>query len=224
MNDFPFATIGFDLDGTLVDTIADLAAAVNHALESLARPPRSLDELRTMIGGGGRHMLAAAIGEPLNDATLDTAYAELLAYYERHITQRSRPFPHVVATLDALRARGVTLAVVTNKQERLALLVLQQLGLADRFATVIGGDTLGPDHGKPKPDLLLEMVKRCGGPAAFVGDSIYDVRAAHAAGLPVVACSFGYSQQPVHDLDADAVIDDFVDLAPILEDLARRSA
>lgn len=225
MIDFPFATIGFDLDGTLVDTIDDLAAAVNHALSGLGRSPQSSEALRTMIGGGGRHMLAAAAtaSGPLDDAALDEAYAQLLAHYEAHIADHSRPFPHVMATLDALRARGVTLAVVTNKQERLAHALVRQLGLSDRFATIIGGDTLGPGRGKPKPDLLIEMLRRCGGPAAFVGDSTYDVRAAQAAGLPVVACSFGYRQQPVAALGADAVIDDFAELIPALEALERHS-
>lgn len=225
MIDFPFATIGFDLDGTLVDTIGDLAAAVNHALAGLGRSPRSLAALRTMIGGGGRHMLAeaAAASGPLDDAALDEAYAQLLAHYEAHIADHSRPFPHAAAALDALRARGVMLAVVTNKQERLAHSLLGKLGLSDRFATVIGGDTLGPGRGKPKPDLVLEMVHRCGGPAAFVGDSTYDVRAAQAAGLPVVACSFGYRQQPVAALGADAVIEDLTELIPALETLGRHS-
>ena len=223
MTDFSFRTVGFDLDGTLIDTIGDLAAATNDALASLGRSPLSVEQMRPMIGGGGRHLLAqaAAISGGLDDATLDKGYAQLLAHYEAHIADQSRPFPHVIDALDALQARGITLAVVTNKQERLAHDLLSALGLLDRFATVIGGDTLGPGRGKPKPDLLIEMLARCGSPAAFVGDSIYDVEAAHAAGLPVVACSFGYRQQPVETLGADAVIDSYAELLPALARLGR---
>ena len=223
MTRFPFATVGFDLDGTLLDTLGDLAAAVNHALVGMGRAALPTEQLRPMIGGGGRHMLAQAMAASggADDDALDASYARLLAYYEAHIAVHTQPFPHLTDALDALRARGVALAVVTNKQERLANLVLLKLGLLDRFATVIGGDTLGAGRGKPKPDLLLAMVEHCGAPAAFVGDSLYDVQAAQAAGLPVVACSFGYRQQPVADLGADTVIDSFAELVPAVEALSR---
>ena len=219
----PFATIGFDLDGTLLDTAGDLAAAVNHALAGMGRAELTTEQLRPMIGGGGRHMLAEAMAATggSDDAELDAGYGRLLAFYEAHIAVHTRAFPHVVEALDALDGLGVQLAVVTNKQERLARLVLDKTGLLPRFAAVIGGDTLGAGRGKPAPDLLLAMVERCGGPAAFVGDSRYDVQAARAAGLPVVACSFGYRQQPVDTLGADTVIDDFAELVPALERLSR---
>lgn len=223
MTRFSFACVGFDLDGTLLDTSGDLTAAVNHALAGLDRPALSVAEVIPLIGGGGRHMLAQAVAQTgvVDDATLDAAYARLLAFYEMHIADHSRQFPNVVAALDTLRAEGVTLAVVTNKQEGLSRAVLSASGLLDRFATVIGGDTLGPGRGKPRPDMLLAMVERCGGPAVFVGDSRYDVEAAKAAALPVVACSFGYRQGPVETLGADAVIDGFDQLILTLEQLGR---
>ena len=223
MSDFPFRIVGFDLDGTLLDTSGDLAAAVNHALASAGRPTLPVEAVRPMIGGGSRHMLAqgmAATGG-CTEAELDTLQTRLLAFYEANIAIETRPFPGCLNALNALAARGVTLAVVTNKNERLARIVLDALGLTDRFATIIGGDTLGPDRGKPKPDLIELMVERCGpGPAAFVGDSIYDVEAAQAAGLPVVACSFGFLQQPVETLGAEAVIDHYAELIGTLERLA----
>ena len=226
MNGFPFPIVGFDLDGTLLDTSGDLAAAVNHALAGAGRAPLLVERIRPMIGGGARHMLAqgmAATGG-CSDAELDEAQARLLAFYEAHIAVETRPFPGCLDALDALAARGATLAIVTNKYERLARVVLDALGLTPRFATIIGGDTLGPDRGKPKPDLIELMVERCGGAgnakrAAFVGDSIYDVTAARAAGLPVIACSFGFLQQPVETLGADAVIDGYPELLPALERL-----
>lgn len=218
---FPFRTVGFDLDGTLLDTVGDLAAATNHALAGLGRPALGVEALRPLIGGGGRHLLAQALAITggASEAAIDGGYDRLLTFYEANVAVHTRPFPGLAEALDGLVGRGVTLAVVTNKQDRLARLVLKALGLLDRFAIVIGGDTLGPGRGKPAPDLLLAMVERCGGPAAYVGDSAYDVRAARAAGLPVVACSFGYRQQPAAALGADVVIDRFAELVPALEEL-----
>jgi phosphoglycolate phosphatase len=220
MADFPFKTVGFDLDGTLFDTSADLAAALNHALTELRRPALPLEAVRPMIGRGVQHLLAqgmAASGGSDHDAEA-RSLPVLLDYYEAHIADTTLPFPGLVEALDALAARGVTLAVVTNKIERLAVKLLRELGLLSRFATVIGGDTLSA--AKPSPVPILEMVRRCGGPAAFVGDSIHDVTAAKAAGLPVVAVSFGFRSQPVAELGADAVIDGFAQLLPTLERLA----
>jgi phosphoglycolate phosphatase len=230
MTDFPFALVGFDLDGTLLDTSGDLAAAVNHALASAGRQPLPVERVRPMIGGGSRHMLAQGMTATggCTDAELDVLQQRLLAYYEAHIAVETRPFPGCLAALETLATRGVTLAVVTNKNERLARLVLGALGMTERFATIIGGDTLGPDRGKPKPDLIELMIERCGGAgagrAAFVGDSIYDVRAGQAAGLPVVACSFGFLQQPVESLGADAVIDHYDALVPALQRLGSEPA
>ena len=221
MPSFPFRTVGFDLDGTMLDTIGDLAAATNHALAGMGRPALDVAVLRPLIGGGGRHLLAQALALTggADDAAIDAGYAQLLAFYEANIAVQTRPFPGLIEALDALRGHGVTLAVVTNKVEARAHQVLAELKLLDRFAAVIGGDTLGPDRGKPAPDLLHLMVERCGGPAAYVGDSIYDVPAARAAGLPVIACSFGYRQQPVAELGADAILDEFAELVPALERL-----
>jgi phosphoglycolate phosphatase len=219
---FPFAIVGFDLDGTLLDTSGDLAAAVNHALGSAGRPPLTVEQVRPMIGGGSRHMLAqgmAATGGYTDDE-LDVLQQRLLAFYEANIAVHTRPFPGCLDALDALAERGVALAVVTNKYEHLAREVLGALGLLDRFVTVIGGDTMGPGRAKPAPDPIQAMVERCGGGrAAFVGDSIYDVGAAKAAGVPVLACAFGFLSQPVETLGADAVIGHYDTLIATLAQL-----
>jgi phosphoglycolate phosphatase len=217
----PFATIGFDLDGTLLDTTADLAAAVNHALALAGRPTLTIEEVRPMIGGGSRTMLARAL-EATGGSTaadLDALLPRLLSFYEEHIAMESRPFPGCIAALDSLADRGVQLAVVTNKLERLAVTLLREVGLLERFATVIGGDTLGDGRAKPKPDLIELMLERCGGAAAFVGDTIYDVTAAKAAGVPVVVCDFAIDPQPPESWQADAVIRHFDELLPALEGL-----
>jgi len=222
MPSFPFAVVGFDLDGTLLDTSGDLAAAVNHALTGAGRPALPVERIRPMIGGGSRHMLAqgmAATGG-CTEAELDVLQRRLLDFYEANIAVETRPFPGLIDALDHLAGRGVRLGVMTNKLEHLARRVLDALGLTARFDCVIGGDTVGV--AKPDPAPIRAMVEACGGGrAAFVGDSIYDVRAAQAAGLPVVACSFGFLQQPVDTLGADAVIDGFDRLVATLERLGR---
>lgn len=222
MAPFPFAIVGFDLDGTLVDTAGDLAAGVNHALGLARRPPLTVEQVRPMIGRGGRHMLEQGLhatgGVP--DSDFDRLLREFLEHYEANIAVHSRPFPGLVDALDRLDALGVRTAVVTNKTERLARLLLKQLGLADRMATIIGGDTLGRENAKPSPAPILEMMARCGGGrTAFVGDSMYDVTAAKAAGVTSIAVSFGFLDRPVQDLEADHVIDDYDALVPLLEAL-----
>ncbi|WP_425229416.1 HAD-IA family hydrolase [Sphingomonas sp.] len=212
---FPFSIVGFDLDGTLVDTSADLAAAVNHALTTDGRAALPVAAITPMIGGGARHMLAQALGG--DEAAVDRLLPALLDFYAANIAVHSRPFLRVVETVDALRALGVICAVVTNKRRSFANKLLQALGLLDRFACVIGGDTLGAGRSKPAPDPILAMIEQCGGGrAAFVGDSVYDVMAAKAAGTPVVACSFGFLDRPVAALGADATIDDYAQLIPVL--------
>lgn len=219
---FPFDIVGFDLDGTLFDTSADLAAAVNHTLARIGRPPLARDVVMTTVGRGTRHMLAQALEASggFDEAAMDRLYPELLAHYEAHIADGSRPYPGVAEALDALAGRGVRLAIVTNKLERLAAKLVGALGFASRFATIIGGDTMGPGNAKPSALPIREMIRRCGGGrAAFVGDSIYDMLAAKNAEVPSVAVSFGFAWQPVAELGAAAVIDSYAELVPALEQL-----
>ena len=211
MNRFPFAIIGFDLDGTLVDTVEDLRGAANAALGSIGLPPLTLAQIRPAIGGGARRMLALGLtingGDGSDDALIDRLFPLFLAHYDANLAIHSRAFPGAEPALDALAAAGVTLAVVTNKLEAMSHRLLGELGMAGRFATIIGRDTLGPGRAKPSPDPILEMIARCGGGrAAFVGDSSFDVDAAKAAGVPAIACGFGYPDRPVEHLGADAII------------------
>lgn len=219
---FPFQLIGFDLDGTLLDTSADLTGAVNHALALAGRPLLDVAAVRPMIGGGAKRMLEhglTATGgcEPKEMAEL---YRALLDHYEANISAESVPFPAMAETLDALDAMGVKLAICTNKFEHLANKLLTELGLRDRFFTLIGGDTMGKGNAKPSAAPIHEMIRRGGGGrAAFVGDSIYDVMAAKNAGVPSVVVRFGFLGGPAEDLGADAIIDHYEDLIPTLRAL-----
>lgn len=222
MRHFPFDIVGFDLDGTLFDTSADLADAVNHALGLLDRPPLSIDTVKTMIGRGGKYMLQQGLEASggCDPEVLERSYPELIAFYRENIVRGTRPFPGLAEAMDALDAQGAKLAIVTNKQESLAVKLVAELGLDHRFACVIGGDTMGPGNAKPSAAPIREMIRRCGGGrAAFVGDSIYDIMAAKNAGIPAIAVSFGFLMQPIAELMADAVIDHFDELVPTLEKL-----
>ncbi len=219
MTDFPFDIVGFDLDGTLLDTSADLLAATNHALALVNRPTLAPDRIRTMIGGGAKNMLKQGLEESgsYDEDIMRRAYPALLEFYGENLSHGTVPFAGLAEALDELEARRVKLAVVTNKFERFAVKLLAEVGLDHRFACVIGGDTMGRGNAKPSPAPIHEMIARCGGGrAAFVGDSIYDIMAAKNAGILSIAVSFGFLMQPVAELGADAVIDGYDELVPTL--------
>ncbi len=220
---FPFDIIGFDLDGTLVDTSGDLTAAVNHVLESVGRPLLSPETVKQYIGGGAKLMLQQGLeatgGIPDND--FKPLYRQMLAYYEAHVSVHSRPFDGALAVLDALDDMGVRYAVVTNKFESLAVKLLTDLNLAHRMGCILGADSLGKENAKPSGAPICEMIKRCGGGrAAYIGDSIYDMMAAKNASVPSVAVSFGFLHGLVEDMGADAVIDHFDGLLDCLKQIA----
>ena len=212
----PFQIVGFDLDGTLLDTSRDLGAAVNHALGSIGRKPVPHEDIAGLIGGGARLMLQRALALTGGDQNVDQdqLFAQLLAYYEANIAVYTAPYPGAIAMLDELATAGVKLAVVTNKREHMARALFDALELSACFTCIIGA---GHYPLKPAPDALLAMVAQCGGGrAAYVGDTTFDTRAAKAAGLPCVAVSFGFSDAPIAELGADAVIDHFGQLAATL--------
>lgn len=220
MNPFPFDIVGFDLDGTLLDTAHDLGHALNHALGLAGRPPVAMDDVSRLIGGGSAQMLRSALEKSggVDEEAFPQLQEALVEFYGRNIARHTTLFPGGAAMLDALDARGVKIAVATNKKESLAVSLFAELGLLDRFSAVIGGDTLGKGTAKPKPDMIHAMIERSGGGrAAFVGDTTYDVGAARAAGVPVVAVRFGFFDLPPDHLGADALIDHFDELVPALE-------
>ena len=228
---FPFDAVGFDLDGTLLDTFRDLGAAVNHALGEGGFAPVPVDSSKDLIGGGAKIMLARAVeaqggidggleGEPFRKL-----YKIMLRYYADHNAVYSAPYPNAREVVAELTARGVKVAVVTNKFEEFARSILTQLDFIDPFETVIGGNSMGKGAdgrflSKPHPEPVIEAAARCGSERfIFVGDSTYDVKAARGAGVPVIAAAYGYCDKPPHELGADAVIDSLEGLIPALERL-----
>ena len=220
--DFPFDVVAFDLDGTLADTAPDLTAALNHALAELGRPPVPAEDVRHMVGHGARALLQkglAATGE-MTEALVEQGFPIFIDHYLAHIADGTMIFPGLNAALDQLAARGVKLAVCTNKAEGLARRCLDELGWGNRFDALIGGDTL-PVR-KPDPAPLFEAIARCGGGrAAYVGDSITDTDTGRNANIPTIAVSFGFSDRPPEQLDAMALIDHFDELIPTLERLGQ---
>jgi phosphoglycolate phosphatase len=211
-----FAIVGFDLDGTLLDTSGDLGAAVNHALGLIGREPVPLAAVSGLIGGGARLMLRRALALTGGEGGVDLEglFGRLLAHYEANIAVHTAPYPGAEAMLDALVRAGTRIAVVTNKREAMTLKLFDALGLTRRFHCIIGA---GRYPLKPAPDALHAMVAELGGgAAAFVGDTTFDTGAARAAGLPSVAVSFGFCDAAPHELGADAVIDHFDELIPVL--------
>lgn len=211
-----FDIVGFDLDGTLLDTSGDLGAALNHALALAGRGPVPTAAVANLIGGGARPMLRRALFMTGGEEGVDqeALFGELLAYYQANIAVHSALYPGAAAVFDALDAAGTRIAVVTNKREFMARRLFDELDLTRRFACIIGA---GRYPLKPQPDALHAMVAELGGgTAAFVGDTTFDIGAARAAGMPSVAVSFGFCDAPPHELGADAVIDHFNELIPAL--------
>jgi phosphoglycolate phosphatase len=218
-------TVVFDLDGTLVDTAPDLIDALNVVLgrEGLAAIPYA--QARNLIGGGARRMLENGLKLKRRSFTatdVDRMFADFIAHYSAHIADRSRPFPGLEAALDRLAERGCRFAVCTNKLERLSRLLLEALGMTARFEAICGQDTFGRQ--KPDPEILRRTISAAGGRtdlAVMVGDSVTDIATARAAGLPVVAVDFGYSETPVRELGPDRTIGHFDELATAVLALVR---
>ena len=229
---FEVSAIAFDLDGTLLDTIHDLAAALNALLAELGRPPLPTDAVRALVGKGMANLVRRALAlsagpacELPNDAEQDRALARYQTFYAAQLGRATTPFPGLVGCLDGLRAEGFALALVTNKATRFVRPHLQHAGIADRFDLVIGGDDLPVK--KPDAGPLLHAAAAFGiAPARLlmVGDSANDVLAARAAGCPVLVVPHGYREGArVQDLGADgivsslaAVVDRVLHIAPDL--------
>jgi phosphoglycolate phosphatase len=210
---FAVDAVAFDLDGTLLDTVHDLAAAVNLLFGELGLSPLPVDAVRAMVGKGVSDLLGKALTRARGAPPPDGELADLLPRYGQNyasiLGRQTRLFPGVVAGLDRMREAGFQLAVVTNKATRFVRPHLVHAGIAGYFETVVGGD----DAVAKKPDaapLLLAAARLGVAPARMlmVGDSVNDVAAARAAGSPVLVVPYGYNEgASVQTLAADGIVD-----------------
>lgn len=206
-------TLLFDLDGTLVDSAPDLIGTLNAVLATDGLPPLPLAQGRDLIGHGARALLRRGYetaGAPLAGEALDERFALFLELYVGRIAELTRPYPGCVEALTALKAEGYRLAVTTNKRTDLSVALTDALGITGLFACVYGPDRVSAR--KPEAAHLLEAIAACGGRAdraLMVGDSSLDAGAAHAAGLPFVAVSFGYADVAISEMKPWAVLDHY---------------
>ncbi len=219
---FDVGAIAFDLDGTLLDTIHDLAAAINALLGEMGYPALPKAEIRDLVGKGMpnlvRRALASAFGTSpavVDDDELAAALARYQAHYASLLGRETRLYPGVREGLDRLQAMGLPLAVITNKATRFVRPHLDHAGLTGYFRVLVGGDDLPAK--KPAPDPLLHVAARLGvAPAQLlmVGDSTNDAQAARAAGCPVLILPYGYNEgEPVENIDADGIVPSLLDVA-----------
>lgn len=212
----------FDLDGTLVDSVPDLTAAVNIMLRQVGLPARDEAQVRTWVGNGMNNLIRRALANDMTGevepALFDRARPLYKAAYADHISVYSSLYPGAREGLAGLAAAGWPLACVTNKAAEFAVPLLERLDIGYFFTTVVGGECIA--NPKPAPDSILLCAERlniaveCG---LMVGDSLNDVGAARNAGCPVVCVPYGYNHgQDIRDAQPDAVIESIADLPDLL--------
>lgn len=210
----PIDFIIFDLDGTLIDSLPDLADATNHMLATLGRPRIDQDAVRSLVGQGARRLVERALAG-VSEEEVEQGLALFLDYNHRHIADRTVLYPGVTETLDLLRGRGMRMAIISNKNVALCREVLSVLGVDYYFEEILGADSL--PFRKPSPEPVLKLLADFGvAPerAALVGDSINDIAAGRGAGVRTVGCTWGYGD-PMELKDADYRIGEFVELLEI---------
>ncbi|HEX7402982.1 MAG TPA: phosphoglycolate phosphatase [Usitatibacter sp.] len=216
----------FDLDGTLADTAPDLARTVNMMLASRGLAPVALEKVRPHVSQGARGMIMSAFAIGTSHPDFSAMRDEFLDLYAGNLCIDSRLFPGMESLLAHLEDESIAWGVVTNKMERLARPLIEGLGLGRRAAVVVGGDTCA--RAKPFPDPLLFAAASMGiAPrnVLYVGDDERDVRAARAAGMPVVVAGYGYlgDGPPPAMWEADAILDSVADLERWIRDTSRAS-
>ena len=214
----PPALIVFDLDGTLIDSAADLAAAINAMLREFGCEALSVPEVRSMIGDGVALLVTRALAaRHCEHADPTDAERIFMRHYEAGATALTTAFPGAAAVLQALRAGGIPLAVCTNKPARISADILGSLGLARYFARVIGGDSL--PFRKPDPRVLLTLVEAFAAvpqSTLLVGDSEVDAATAQAAGVPFVLMKHGYRRGPAEAIPCVAALEHFAELPAVV--------
>ncbi|KRB57118.1 phosphoglycolate phosphatase [Rhizobium sp. Root708] len=218
------ALIVFDLDGTLLDTHADLVESLNHTIAALELAPVRYEDLTHLVGHGAKVMIERACrlqGHPLTDEELPALLNRFIAHYTENMPGKTHPYPGLLRSMERLKGKGYRFAVCTNKLEGLARTLLDRLELTSHFDAITGGDTF--TMRKPDAGHLLGTIGRAGGDpsrSVMVGDSINDILVARNAGIPSIAVPFGYSDVPVATLEPTTIISHFDELtSDLIEEL-----
>lgn len=203
----PVRAVVFDLDGTLIDSVPDIAAALNRCLADEGRATLTEQGVAKLVGGGARELVARALGAATPGNDVDRVLTDFLALYEAAPVSHTRLYPVARELLGTLRDAGVPLAICTNKPKPLTDLILDRLDLASYFTVIWGGEP-----GRPlKPDAaclrtVCEQLSVTPAETLMVGDSHTDIDAARASGCPSIVVAHGYEQRPLDGLGADAVV------------------
>ena len=204
----PIRLLIFDLDGTLIDSLPDLTDATNQMRQSFQLSPLSPEQVRKLVGQGARSLVARALPSA-SPGQVEDGLAIFLSYNLSHIADKTRLYPGVVETLQALEDQGIPLTVLSNKNVDLCREVLSRLGIARFFPSVFGADSF--PFKKPSPEPVLALLKEFGvaaGESVMIGDSINDMAAGQGAGVVTVGCSYGYGDRSELD-GADYQVGDF---------------
>jgi phosphoglycolate phosphatase len=210
----------FDLDGTLLDTHADLIVSLNYTIAALKLPPVTYDDVTHLVGNGAQVMIERACklhGYTLSSEELPDLLERFITHYSETMPGATQPYPGLITALTTLRNRGYKLAVCTNKMESLARTLLERLQLTHYFEAITGGDTFTVR--KPHAEHLIGTIERAGGDIArtiMIGDSVNDILVARNAGVPSVAVPFGYSDVGVETLGPNRIIYHYDELTPEL--------
>lgn len=210
-------TVIFDLDGTLLDTLKDLMSAVNAALEANHMPKRTIDEVRRFVGNGVRSLMVKAIPDGAENPAFEKTFADFRAYYGEHCKEDTRPYEGILPLLEALKQKGITMAIVSNKLDS-AVKELAKNYFGD-YITVAIGEMEGVAR-KPAPDTVFRALEELGvgrEGAVYVGDSDVDIMTAKNAGLPCVSVTWGFRDRDFLMLHgASRLIDEPLELLDIL--------
>lgn len=210
----PIDLIIFDLDGTLIDSLPDLADATNHMLTTLGRPRIDQDAVRRLVGQGARRLVERALPGASEDV-IAQGLDLFLDYNHHHIADRTVLYPGVMETLDALKQRGIRMAIISNKNVALCREVISVLGAEHYFEEILGADSL--PFRKPSPEPVLKLLadfELAPERATLVGDSINDIAAGKGAGVVTVGCTWGYGDSE-ELAEADYRVDSFYELSDI---------
>jgi len=214
-----FYTILFDLDGTIVNTAPDLMTAHNHVMKKFGHAEKKLSEIKSLAGRGAWVMMQRSFKEEIKDKKIKKEMTkEFIDFYAKNIDRDSKPINGVIEFLEWAKNKKISMAVCTNKQERLAIDLLKKLDMSKYFEYIAGADTF--EFNKPDPRHLTNVVEIIGGDlkkTIMVGDSEVDANSAHNAKLPFVLVKDGYTEKKENEIKHDELINDFVGFEKIIE-------